>query len=143
MMGVSMNSTLLKRGTVLGLGISALVLLAYGFSLLLAGLVIAVVALLGCRFLYGAILKIQLGRKPVSINGRIELTKRQRQISLLENLLAFSKGSNDERVINQVALLQATLKSLKAEEAREQKVDQQIEKLEALLAARTGGDTRP
>jgi ATP-dependent Lon protease len=71
------------------------------------------------------------------------LTKRQQKICLLENLLAVSEDLDDKQIKEQAALLQATLKSLKAEEAREQKVDQQIEKLEALLAARTGGDTRP
>lgn len=64
------------------------------------------------------------------------LTKRQQRICLLENLLAVSEDLDDKQIKEQAALLQATLKSLKAEEAREQKVDQQIEKLEALLAAR-------
>jgi hypothetical protein len=64
------------------------------------------------------------------------LTKRQQKICLLENLLAVSEELDDKQIKEQAALLQATLKSLKDEEAREQKVDQQIEKLEALLAAR-------
>ena len=67
---------------------------------------------------------------------KVAVTKRQQKICLLENLLAVSEELDDKQIKEQAALLQATLKSLKAEEAREQKVDQQIEKLEALLAAR-------
>lgn len=64
------------------------------------------------------------------------ITKRQRQIYLIEHIFTLTAETDSAQIIEQTAQLKVTLKRLKAEEAMEQKVDEQIEQLEALLAAR-------
>jgi hypothetical protein len=80
-----MNSTLFERGTIVGIAISALILMFYGLvsvwkdPVFIVTCFISVTAVLGCRYLYAATLQIQLnicqryGGKPASMTDHIAI----------------------------------------------------------------------